>query len=70
MKMTKNEALLKLAMKVMDTRLKPVLDKCMSMDRDIRPIPYNADIDNNDYMEYLAKKENKLVHIQQIERGI
>ena len=50
--MNKNEALLILANKILDTRLKPVLDKCMTMPKVIK---YREELDNNSYMEWLAK---------------
>ena len=59
--MTKNKDLITLALKIMENRLKPVIDKSMSMQR--KPIPYNPTLDENDYAEYLAKKANKLTHI-------
>lgn len=63
MKMNKNEALLILAQKIMDSRIKPFIDKASTIERTIKPIKYNAALDENDYLEWLAKKNNELVHI-------
>lgn len=61
MKMSKNEALCRLAQMITDTRLKPVIDKCMTMDRPA--IKVNKTLYDNDYAEWLAKKDGKLTHI-------
>ena len=60
--MTKNEALLILAQKIMDTRLKPMIDKALVTPKN-KPIAVNKALYDNDYMEWQAKQENKLVHI-------
>ena len=64
MRITKNEALLILAQRIMDNRLKPMIDKAISMDHDSKPIPYNEALDDNDYTEYIASKEKTLIHIR------
>jgi hypothetical protein len=63
MKTTKNEALLILAQRIMDQRIKPMIDKAISMDHDSKPIAYRPELDNNDYAEYIASKDKTLVHI-------
>lgn len=63
MKTTKNKALLILAQRIMDTRLKPMIDKASTIEHTRKPIPVNTALYENDYAEWLAKKENKLVHI-------
>jgi hypothetical protein len=64
MLLTKNEALLKLAQGIMDQRLKPMIDRSIELKAErVKPISYNADLDNNDYAEWLAKKEGKLTHL-------
>lgn len=54
---TRNEALLILAQRILDSRLKPVIDKCQEMPK---PIKYNKALDDNSYAEWLAKKEDKV----------
>jgi hypothetical protein len=64
MLMKKNEALLKLAGMIMEQRIYPVVDKSIELKAErVKPISYNADLDNNDYMEWLAKKDGKLTHL-------
>lgn len=64
MKVTKDEALVLLTKKLIEKRLHTVLDKCIQMKLNKpEPIKYNPDLDNNDYAEYLAKKEGKLSYI-------
>ena len=61
MKMSKNEALCKLSSLITDMYLKPVIDRCMDMDRPA--IKVDKSLYDNDYMEWQAKKDNKLTHI-------
>jgi hypothetical protein len=46
-------------------RLIPTLDRCKSieMSRPCKAIKYNPALDENDYLEWLAKKNGQLVHI-------
>lgn len=61
--MTKNEALLLIANRLMEQRLKPMIDKALTVERTVKPIKYNAALDENDYAEYITAKEGKLTHI-------
>jgi len=64
MLLTKNDALLKLAAMITDTRIKPVLDNCIEMKLN-KPevIKYNPSLDDNDYLEFKAKLNGKLIHL-------
>lgn len=62
LKMNKNERLFKLAQSIIDLHVKPVVERCNEMPR--KPIKYNAALDENDYMEYIASKKGKLKHIK------
>ncbi len=64
MKLTKNEALLMLSNKLMDQRIKPMVDKMVEYKLNHpKVIKYNPELDNNDYMEWKAKQQGKLTHI-------
>lgn len=63
MKMSKNEAIVALTQRLMDQRLKPMIDKASSMDHTIKPIPVNKALYENDYVEYIARKNGQLKHI-------
>lgn len=64
MKTTKNEALLILSRKLMNERIKPQLDKMIEYKNNhVKPIKYNPELDAYDYMEWKAKQENKLIHM-------
>jgi hypothetical protein len=66
MKTTKNEALLMLSNKLMDQRLKPMLDRMIEYKKnsEIKPIKYNPSLDELDYMEWKAKQNGKLKHLK------
>lgn len=66
MNTTKNETLLILAQRIMDQRIKPMIDKAISMDHDSKPIAYRPELDDNDCAEYVASKEKTLIHIKLI----
>ena len=62
--MTKNDALVKIAVMLMDKRIKPGLDKMIEYKQNhTKPIKYNPELDNNDYLEWKAKQAGKLTHL-------
>jgi hypothetical protein len=65
MKTTKNEALLMLSNKLMDKRIKPMLDRMIEYKKEnIKPIKYNPALDEFDYLEWKAKNQGKLAHMK------
>lgn len=57
----KQKAMSKLMKQVWSTYVLPTIDR--STDIGIKPIKYNAELDNNDYAEYIARKNGQLKHI-------
>ena len=69
MKLTKNEALLVLSNKLMDQRIKPMLDTMIQYRLDNpKPIKYNKALDNDDYALWKARQENKAIVMNKGER--
>ena len=58
--MTKQDIINNLMTHICNTYVMPTIQRGSNI---AKPIKYNAALDENDYAEYLAKKANKLTHI-------